>query len=208
MTWSHSILPPQVLSPLSDSILAEKTVTVLDDKVSVTELAVQLVAGLSVALHPYVEHSRAIAAVATAEELLRTPKQVGPRPGEARRGSRGPRTQPPHPRTGGPTASVHRCPRRSGRGQAEASPELLVTQSHPVPSPALPERPRVLRRPLARPAWPRPADHRLRPQPASPPPPLPFPPSFFGGPGAEGQASRQIQPCPLSIFPFETGLPK
>nr|XP_013005699.1 transmembrane protein 132C [Cavia porcellus] len=65
----------QVLSPLSDSILAEKTVTVLDDKVSVTELAVQLVAGLSVALHPYVEHSRAIAAVATAEELLRTPKQ-------------------------------------------------------------------------------------------------------------------------------------
>ncbi|XP_004636017.1 transmembrane protein 132C [Octodon degus] len=65
----------QVLSPLSDSILAEKTVTVLDDKVSITELAVQLVAGLSVTLHPYTEHSQAITAVATAEELLRTPKQ-------------------------------------------------------------------------------------------------------------------------------------
>ncbi|XP_058137199.1 LOW QUALITY PROTEIN: transmembrane protein 132C [Dasypus novemcinctus] len=65
----------QVLSPLSDSILAEKTVTVLDDKVSVTDLAIQLVAGLSVTLHPNTEDSRALTAVATAEELLRTPKQ-------------------------------------------------------------------------------------------------------------------------------------
>ncbi|CAB1319286.1 unnamed protein product [Coregonus sp. 'balchen'] len=32
----------QVLSPLSDSILAEKTVTVLDDKVTITDLGVQL----------------------------------------------------------------------------------------------------------------------------------------------------------------------
>lgn len=74
---------PQVLSPLSDSILAEKTVTVLDDKVSVTDLAIQLVAGLSVTLHPSMEHRQAVTAVATAEELLRTPKQVGaPVPGE------------------------------------------------------------------------------------------------------------------------------
>ncbi|KAF5927119.1 hypothetical protein HPG69_010621 [Diceros bicornis minor] len=65
----------QVLSPLSDSILAEKTITVLDDKVSVTDLAIQLVAGLSVTLHPSTENSKAITAVATAEELLRTPKQ-------------------------------------------------------------------------------------------------------------------------------------
>ncbi|KAF6278644.1 transmembrane protein 132C [Rhinolophus ferrumequinum] len=65
----------QVLSPLSDSILAEKTVTVLDDKVSVTDLAIQLVAGLSVTLHPSAENSKAITAVATAEELLRAPKQ-------------------------------------------------------------------------------------------------------------------------------------
>lgn len=66
-----------MLSPLSDSILAEKTVTVLDDKVAVSDLAIQLVAGLSVTLHPSTENSRAITAVATAEELLRTPKQVG-----------------------------------------------------------------------------------------------------------------------------------
>ncbi|XP_042525264.1 transmembrane protein 132C [Dipodomys spectabilis] len=65
----------QVLSPLSDSILAEKTVTVLDDKVSVTELAVQLVAGLSVTLRPSADRSQAVTAVATAEELLRSPKQ-------------------------------------------------------------------------------------------------------------------------------------
>ncbi|XP_029778471.1 transmembrane protein 132C-like [Suricata suricatta] len=65
----------QVLSPLSDSILAEKTVTVLDDKVSVTELAIQLVAGLSVTLHPSAEDSKTVTAVATAQELLRTPKQ-------------------------------------------------------------------------------------------------------------------------------------
>lgn len=65
----------QVLSPLSDSILAEKTVTVLDDKVSVTDLAIQLVAGLSVTLHPSMENSKAITAVATAEDLLHTPKQ-------------------------------------------------------------------------------------------------------------------------------------
>ncbi|ELK14253.1 Transmembrane protein 132C [Pteropus alecto] len=78
----------QVLSPLSDSILAEKTVTVLDDKVSVTDLAIQLVAGLSVTLHPGVENSKAVTAVATAQDLLRTPKQVGAqlRGGEGRGG--------------------------------------------------------------------------------------------------------------------------
>ncbi|XP_051060963.1 transmembrane protein 132C [Phodopus roborovskii] len=65
----------QVLSPLSDSILAEKTVTVLDDKVSVTDLTVQVVAGLSVTLHPISENNKATTAVVTAEELLRAPKQ-------------------------------------------------------------------------------------------------------------------------------------
>ncbi|XP_006874587.1 PREDICTED: transmembrane protein 132C-like [Chrysochloris asiatica] len=65
----------QVLSPLSDSILAEKTVTVLDDKVTVTDLALQLVAGLAVTLHPIAENSKAVTAVTTAEEQLRTPKQ-------------------------------------------------------------------------------------------------------------------------------------
>uniref|UniRef100_F7F0V1 Transmembrane protein 132C n=1 Tax=Monodelphis domestica TaxID=13616 RepID=F7F0V1_MONDO len=65
----------QVLSPLSDSILAEKTVTVLDDKVAVTDLGVQLVAGLSVFLQPSSEINKAITATAMAEELLHTPKQ-------------------------------------------------------------------------------------------------------------------------------------
>lgn len=49
---------PQVLSPLSDSILAEKTVTVLDDKAAVSDLAIQLVAGLSVTLHPSMERQQ------------------------------------------------------------------------------------------------------------------------------------------------------
>ncbi|XP_035870824.1 transmembrane protein 132C [Phyllostomus discolor] len=65
----------QVLSPLSDSILAEKTVTVLDDRVSLADLALQLVAGLSVTLHPGADSRGAVTAVATAEERLRAPKQ-------------------------------------------------------------------------------------------------------------------------------------
>ncbi|KAF2982743.1 hypothetical protein EK904_008484 [Melospiza melodia maxima] len=66
---------PVVLSPLSDSILAEKTVTVLDDKVTITDLGVQLVSGLSLFLQPSAATSRAIVATAVAQELLHTPKQ-------------------------------------------------------------------------------------------------------------------------------------
>ncbi|XP_063000396.1 transmembrane protein 132C [Elgaria multicarinata webbii] len=65
----------QVLSPLSDSILAEKTVTVLDDKVTITDMGVQLVAGLSLFLQPSAASNRAIVATAVAQELLYTPKQ-------------------------------------------------------------------------------------------------------------------------------------
>uniref|UniRef100_A0A8C5U4Y0 Transmembrane protein 132C n=1 Tax=Malurus cyaneus samueli TaxID=2593467 RepID=A0A8C5U4Y0_9PASS len=65
----------QVLSPLSDSILAEKTVTVLDDKVTITDLGVQLVSGLSLFLQPSAASSRAIVATAVAQELLHAPKQ-------------------------------------------------------------------------------------------------------------------------------------
>lgn len=64
------------MSPLSDSILAEKTVTVLDDKVTITDLGVQLVSGLSLFLQPSAATSRAIVATAVAQELLHTPKQV------------------------------------------------------------------------------------------------------------------------------------
>ncbi|XP_069038285.1 transmembrane protein 132C [Lepisosteus oculatus] len=65
----------QVLSPLSDSILAEKTVTVLDDKVAITELGVQLVTGLSLSLQLSPGSNRAIIATATTHELLHSPKQ-------------------------------------------------------------------------------------------------------------------------------------
>ncbi|XP_075032928.1 transmembrane protein 132C isoform X2 [Mixophyes fleayi] len=65
----------QVMSPLSDSILAEKTVTVLDDKVTITDLGVQLVSGLSLYLHPSTANNKAIVATSVAQELLHTPKQ-------------------------------------------------------------------------------------------------------------------------------------
>uniref|UniRef100_A0A3Q1CV45 Transmembrane protein 132C n=1 Tax=Amphiprion ocellaris TaxID=80972 RepID=A0A3Q1CV45_AMPOC len=65
----------QVLSPLSDSILAEKTVTVLDDKVTITDLGVQLVASLSLSMTASPGNSQAIQLTTTATDLLHTPKQ-------------------------------------------------------------------------------------------------------------------------------------
>ncbi|XP_048467736.1 transmembrane protein 132D isoform X1 [Rhincodon typus] len=65
----------QVLSPLSDSILAEKTITVIEEKVSVTDLGIQLVAGLSLSFQLSAASSRVIIATATAKEHLRTLKQ-------------------------------------------------------------------------------------------------------------------------------------
>uniref|UniRef100_A0A8C6W477 Transmembrane protein 132B n=1 Tax=Nannospalax galili TaxID=1026970 RepID=A0A8C6W477_NANGA len=65
----------QVLSPLSDSILAEKTVTVLDDRVTITELGVQLVAGLALSLQPHRVDKRAIISIVAAQDVLRAPQQ-------------------------------------------------------------------------------------------------------------------------------------
>ncbi|XP_077417317.1 transmembrane protein 132B isoform X1 [Vanacampus margaritifer] len=68
----------QVLSPLSDSILAEKTVTVLDDKVTIVDMGVQLVASLSLSLAPAASAGgdyQAALMTATASELMRAPKQ-------------------------------------------------------------------------------------------------------------------------------------
>ncbi|OWK51262.1 Transmembrane protein 132D [Lonchura striata] len=56
----------QILSPLSDAILAEKTVTVLDEKVTITDLGVQLVTGLSLSLQLSPASNRAIFATAEA----------------------------------------------------------------------------------------------------------------------------------------------
>ncbi|KAM9329101.1 transmembrane protein 132C [Gastrophryne carolinensis] len=65
----------QVMSPLSDSILAEKTVTVLDDKVTITDIGVQLVSGLSLYLQPSTANNKVVVATSVAQELLHAPKQ-------------------------------------------------------------------------------------------------------------------------------------
>ncbi|XP_006894747.1 PREDICTED: transmembrane protein 132B [Elephantulus edwardii] len=65
----------QVLSPLSDSILAEKTVIVLDDRVTIAELGVQLVAGLSLSLQPHRAERRAVVSTVTAHDVLQAPQQ-------------------------------------------------------------------------------------------------------------------------------------
>ncbi|XP_061527346.1 LOW QUALITY PROTEIN: transmembrane protein 132D [Phycodurus eques] len=65
----------QVLSPLSDTILAKTTVQVTDEKVTITELGVQMVAGLSMTLQLSPGSNRAILATTTTQEVLRLPKQ-------------------------------------------------------------------------------------------------------------------------------------
>ncbi|KAK0141173.1 Transmembrane protein 132C [Merluccius polli] len=65
----------QVLSPLSDSILAEKTVTVLDDKVTITDLGVQLAVSLSLSMAASPGSYQAITLTASATDLLHAPKQ-------------------------------------------------------------------------------------------------------------------------------------
>ncbi|XP_054614115.1 transmembrane protein 132D-like isoform X2 [Dunckerocampus dactyliophorus] len=65
----------QVLSPLTSSVLAERSVAVVDDKVSVTELGVQLVSGLSLSLQPSTASNSAVVAVATTRETITQVKQ-------------------------------------------------------------------------------------------------------------------------------------
>uniref|UniRef100_A0A3Q4BZ12 Uncharacterized protein n=1 Tax=Mola mola TaxID=94237 RepID=A0A3Q4BZ12_MOLML len=60
----------QVVSPLTAAVLAERSIRVLDDKVSVTELGVQLVAGLSLSLQLSPGSNRAIVATATTREVI------------------------------------------------------------------------------------------------------------------------------------------
>ncbi|KAM7234273.1 hypothetical protein CapIbe_014431 [Capra ibex] len=56
----------QILSPLSDSIPAEKTVTILDDHITIMVLGVQLVASLSLSLQSHRLDKRAIISTAAA----------------------------------------------------------------------------------------------------------------------------------------------
>ncbi|XP_034451170.1 transmembrane protein 132D [Hippoglossus hippoglossus] len=65
----------QVFSPLSDTILAKTTIKVVDDKVTITELGVQLVTGLSMTLQLSPGSNRAILATTTTQEVLQSPKQ-------------------------------------------------------------------------------------------------------------------------------------
>ncbi|VTJ84705.1 Hypothetical predicted protein, partial [Marmota monax] len=59
----------KVLSPLSDSILAENTVIVLDDHITIMELGVQLVAGLSLSLQPHRVDRRVIVSTVAAQDV-------------------------------------------------------------------------------------------------------------------------------------------
>uniref|UniRef100_A0A8C1SKR3 Transmembrane protein 132C n=1 Tax=Cyprinus carpio TaxID=7962 RepID=A0A8C1SKR3_CYPCA len=65
----------QVISPFSDSILAEKTITVVDDKVTISDLGVQLVGSLSLSLQASSTNNRAFYITTTAQDLMHTPKQ-------------------------------------------------------------------------------------------------------------------------------------
>nr|XP_045742439.1 transmembrane protein 132B-like [Mirounga angustirostris] len=63
----------KVLSPLPDSILAEKTVIVLDERVTIADLGMQLVAGLSLALQPHRADKRAVVSTVSAQDILQAP---------------------------------------------------------------------------------------------------------------------------------------
>lgn len=67
---------PQVHSPLSDSILGEQALAVTDDKVSVLDLQVQLVMGISLALSRGTAHPGEVTATCWAQSTLPASKQV------------------------------------------------------------------------------------------------------------------------------------
>lgn len=67
---------PQVRSPLSDSILGEQALAVTDDKVSVLELRVQPVTGISLALSRGTAHPGEVTAMCWAQPAPPAPKQV------------------------------------------------------------------------------------------------------------------------------------
>ncbi|KAK9391488.1 putative transmembrane protein [Crotalus adamanteus] len=71
----QGITTVQVFSPLSDSILAEKTVIVLEDRVTITDLGVQLVAGLSLSLQTNKGNKRLMVATTSASDILHAAKQ-------------------------------------------------------------------------------------------------------------------------------------
>ncbi|XP_014113271.1 PREDICTED: transmembrane protein 132A [Pseudopodoces humilis] len=65
----------EVRSPLSDSILGEQTLVVSEEKVTVTELHTQVVAGLSLSLRTQPDHPGVVTATAQGTPTLRALKQ-------------------------------------------------------------------------------------------------------------------------------------
>lgn len=56
--------------------MAKKTIKVTDEKVTITEMGVQLVTGLSLTLQLSPGSNRALLATTTTEEVLQNPKEV------------------------------------------------------------------------------------------------------------------------------------
>ncbi|XP_005986965.2 transmembrane protein 132E [Latimeria chalumnae] len=65
----------KVVSPLMEAVLGETLVTVADDKVTITDLRVQVISGLSLSLHQSPGNSHTIIAKTTAQQTLTFPKQ-------------------------------------------------------------------------------------------------------------------------------------
>lgn len=59
-----------------DAVLGEAAFTVTDDKVSITEMHVSAISGLTLSLHPSPGNSHTIVAKATGIQTLSAPKQV------------------------------------------------------------------------------------------------------------------------------------
>lgn len=74
---SHPRPLPQVESPLAmDAVLGESAFSVTDDKVSITEMQVHAVSGLTLSLQPSPGNSHTMVAKATGLQTLSAPKQV------------------------------------------------------------------------------------------------------------------------------------
>lgn len=71
------LFPPQVESPLAvDAVLGEASFSVTDDKVSITELRVHTVSGLTLSLQPSPGNSHTMVAKASGVQTLTALKQV------------------------------------------------------------------------------------------------------------------------------------
>ena len=75
LTHPHPTLP-QVVSPLTESVLGETLLTVTEEKVTITQLQAQVVASLALSLRPSPGSSHTILATTAAQQTLSFLKQV------------------------------------------------------------------------------------------------------------------------------------